>query len=274
MIEKLAAAAKQFIEWRSQLPDAALKEADELAAGILDCRTASAEKIWGKMWDKPIYSSRNVDAAKRMVRDAAPHMEGKWQTAGMGSFAISKIPKHERPEGHWTDHDGFRGVGPFVKQLHGYGISYYRSYAIACAGMRLRELAALKTHPFSDLHNKKLRSSVITLGKELGDGWGHVTVLHFLTDLGLACKPDLHVVRTMSALGLITCKKAQPTLKEAIEVNRLVSELLPLAYSGSKVGDLRRLDKVLMEISRVRLLPKAIYEHYPDKKDTDRSPEK
>lgn len=64
--------------------------------------------------------------------------------------------------------------------------------------------------------------SVPTIQRELGTGWGHITVLHFATDLGLACKPDL--VRTMGHVGMTIDLRDQrvPSLADAISINRRV----------------------------------------------------
>lgn len=86
---------------------------------------------------------------------------------------------------------------------------------------------------------------------ELGAGWGHITVLHFLTDLGLACKPDLHLVRTVRHLGMsLDLRNAKvPNLTDSIIINTRVRELLRLIDGEVRPARLRYLDKVLMDIS-------------------------
>lgn len=79
--------------------------------------------------------------------------------------------------------------------------------------------------------------------------------MHFLTGLGLACKPDVHVVNTVRALGFRTRRANAPSFEDDIEINDFVDELIPLAYPSEHVASARRrLDKTLMEISVVGLV--------------------
>lgn len=78
-----------------------------------------------------------------------------------------------------------------------------------------------------------------------------------LTDFGLAVKPDLHLVRTMRRLSLLGDIKENkvPDEKDAIKVNNAVVKLAKVIYGEAyKPADLRYLDKVLMEVSRQKLL--------------------
>jgi hypothetical protein len=90
----------------------------------------------------------------------------------------------------------------------------------------------------------------------MGAAWGHITVLHFLTDLGLACKPDLHLVRTVRHLelegGLRPDKN--PSLRESIQINRAVRSLVEEVDGSFSPARLRYTDKMLMEISKRRLI--------------------
>ena len=74
---------------------------------------------------------------------------------------------------------------------------------------------------FCDVSNigpQRFREVYAMLKQELGSGWGHVTVLHLMTDLGIAVKPDLHLVRATRAIGLHDCVSDQPTENQALVI--------------------------------------------------------
>jgi len=104
--------------------------------------------------------------------------------------------------------------------------------------------------PFADLTFKDLPSILGLLKEKFGFGWGFTTILHFLTDLGLACKTDIHLVRTVSALGIWAGEKDQLNIREAIEVNQIVNTLAQKIYRDVTPPRFRELDKNLMDISR------------------------
>jgi len=81
-------------------------------------------------------------------------------------------------------------------------------------------------------------------------------VLHFLTDLGLACKPDVHLVRTVRHLApeLRLKEDKIPNLIESILINRWVRSLVEAAYGSFTPARLRYVDKILMEISRRKII--------------------
>jgi len=98
----------------------------------------------------------------------------------------------------------------------------------------------------------------------LGLGWGPTTVLHALTDLGIACKPDIHVMRSAVRYGFFD--DIPPTLsdeeikklpdrykKQAVRMMIDLAGLIePLAHESPRTT-LREMDKVLMEGSRLEL---------------------
>jgi hypothetical protein len=136
------------------------------------------------------------------------------------------------------------------------GIAMHRPFAIQGAAGALRTRATEITPPYADLVNAGPNVMVPTVQREMGPGWGHITVLHFLTDLGLACKPDLHLVRTVRHLGLSLDLKDQkvPTLADAITINRRVRLLVETLYGSVSPARLRYIDKTLMDISMLGLI--------------------
>ena len=91
---------------------------------------------------------------------------------------------------------------------------------------------------------------------ECGVGWGPITALHFLTDLGVACKPDVHMVRTVRHMDLFKglSEKGNPNKKETIQINQAVFDLVGEIYGSVEPGNIRYVDKVMMEFSRMGLL--------------------
>ena len=76
-------------------------------------------------------------------------------------------------------------------------------------------------------------------------GLGEITVLHALTDMGLAVKPDLHLTNTMRHFGL--------NPRDPLEINAHVGDLLCALRRSGRANipkKIRYVDKVLMEISR------------------------
>lgn len=272
MTVELQVALNKYWKYRDALlsmcPQAQV-DADTLADHVVDCRSASADDVWRVMWDKPLYANRRLAAAERLVKWAEPHMPGVWRSDNkIGPFSVSRKPKHLWADTAGKSNESFREeTGAKVDEFQRNGIAYQFTYAMVEAGRYLKARAAKYDPPLADFAEKDLEALATDLKTRLGFNWGHITVLHFLTDLGLACKPDIHLVRTMDALGLYTCKGKRPTFQEAIEMNRILKRFLPLAYGEVSPRNLRHLDKMLMEMSRQGALPTAIYDKWPEDQD-------
>jgi hypothetical protein len=228
------------------------KEAEVLAAGITDPRTATADVIWELTWNKPLYANTKVEIGKSWVEKLKPHMRGAWHHwGGEGdSFCITKVGKGIRTE-------AFKAVSPLAQQIRDEtGIAMYRLFAIQGAAEALRARAARSRTPYADLVNVDIGVMVPAVKREMGPGWGLITVLHFLTDLGLACKPDLNLVRTVRHLGLEVKLRPDkvPNLTESIQINRKVRSLVEELDGSFSLARLRYTDKILMEISRQKLI--------------------
>lgn len=154
--------------------------------------------IWEYAWNKPLYANTKVEIGKSWVEKLKPHMRGAWHHwGGEGdSVCITKVGKGIRTE-------AFKAVSPLAQQIRDEtGIAMYRLFAIQGAAEALRARAARSRTPYADLVNVDPGVMVPAVQREMGPGWGLITALHFLTDLGLACKPDLNLVRTVRHLGL------------------------------------------------------------------------
>jgi hypothetical protein len=250
----------QFIKLQEQLLQehpGSHDEATQLADSVVMCQHANADDIWKVLWDKPLYANAKVSVARRWADALEPDMKDAWRTWGTDPnlFLIRQIaPGIARTS--------FSVEGDLAQDIVGRSkVALHRLYRIQGGASALRKRADIAAKPFGDLieGEQGLYDRIRGLQNEFGPGWGPITVLHFLTDLGLAVKPDLHLVRTMTTLGLskgISPNKV-PSLKEAVQLNYLVWKLiLDIGHQSVTARNLRYTDKILMDISRLGLLSK------------------
>lgn len=259
--DQISKAVAQFATLQQnlyQLSTNAKAEADRLASATVDCRTASADLVWSVLWDKPLYTNRGTDEAKAYVKAISSEMPGAWRqmAAAFGPYHIRRKGKVDWADDAGRSNDSFEVNGRVVDHfLLNHNIAYQVSFAIVGAGRALCNRSATSSFPYADLHGQPLHHTVKSLSKEFGWNWGHTTVLHFLTDLGLAIKPDRHLVRTIAHLGLFFCKNAdEPSLKEALQINDVVRAMCWAFYGSDGPASLRTMDKNLMDISERGLL--------------------
>lgn len=232
-------------------PDA-IGEAKRLAAATVDPRTATADAIWRVLWDKPLYANNRVKVADRWVASILAEMPEAWRIWGVDPhvFSIRQL----RP-GVQRDNFEVRGdlASDFAKR---HSIALHRLHRIQGAATALRARAHLSQYPFADVADRSLSDLVPALQREFGPGWGPITVLHALTDMGLAVKPDLHLVRCVRYLNLTPGIAADrvPGLADTIRINADVRTLLKTIGWPDTSAELRYVDKVLMELSNRRLL--------------------
>ena len=248
----------QFIELQEKLirerPEAH-EEATHLANRVVLCKNANADRIWKVLWNKPLYANARVSVARNWADQLECDILGAWKTWGSHPdvFLISQIAPG-------INRTSFKVEGDLARDIiNRNSIALHRLYRIQGAAIALRKRAEIFAKPFADLNKsgRGLTDQIHMLQNEFGPGWGPVTILHFLTDLGLAVKPDLHLVKTMSTLGL--CKEISPnkvpSLKEAVRLNHLVMKLiLNIGNKSVTPHNLRYTDKILMVISRLGLL--------------------
>lgn len=72
--------------------------------------------------------------------------------------------------------------------------------------------------------------------------------------MGLACKPDIHLMRTMRRFSLVPPGDGNPNIEESILVNERIRELSVALYGNESPRHVRYLDKMLMEFSRQGLV--------------------
>jgi hypothetical protein len=227
-------------------PDA-IREAQALAAATVNPATASPDAIWRVLWDKPLYANARVSLATRWVAEIEQEMKDAWKILGADPkvFRIRHVTpgvKRECFAVHGSLAEGF---------VARHGIALHRLYRIQGAATALRARAARHDYPFADIVGSSLSETIPRLQNEFGPGWGPITVLHALTDMGLAVKPDLHLVNTMRVLKLSVglSDRKVPAIGEALMINRDVRALLQKLGRAESPQELRYIDKVLMDLS-------------------------
>lgn len=231
-------------------PDSA-SAAKKLASEVVDPAKASPNQIWNVLWDKPLYANMKVSIADRVESLVAVEMIGAWKVMAEidGEFAICRIAPGFRKSSF--DVRGARAKA-IIERAH---IAPHRLFAIVGAGRALERRASQYQFPFADLTNHPIGCNVKILKDEFGFGWGWVTILHFLTDLGLASKPDIHVIRTLKALELWPkTKPDHPSINDAIEITEVVRSLAERVMTSASPHSLRQMDKYLMEIDKNNLI--------------------
>lgn len=245
------AAVARLREWEDSLrAKGCLRDAETLANEVLDPRTASPAQAWQVLWDKPLYANARVKTAKRWKGVLDQHLAGAWRSIGAGGDLLD-IARLERRNGRQE----FSAEGRLVPIARDgeTRIALKRLYSIQGAAEALRHWETTSPDaPARGLADVSLETLIPKLINDLGWGWGHTTVLHFLTDLGLAVKPDRHLVRALRELGLFDGpERPVATRAEALEINRVARRLAAGFGDGPKA--LRYVDKVLMDSSRCLL---------------------
>jgi len=241
-------AAACFWQRREQLPADARANIDAILENSpVDPRSASAEQVWRVLWNKPLHANTRVATGERWTEQLCPHMQGAWRVWGKDpvQFRISRVGK-----GRGQDAFAIEGAQAITVR-NATNAPIHRLYAIQNAAGWLRSTAegSDPKAPLAWLCETPLVTLVTTLRNGLGWGWGPITVLHALADFGLAVKPDLHVMRSMRALGLWHKAHDQPSLREALAVNHDIRRML---FGTGEIDpvQLRRADIELMALSR------------------------
>lgn len=262
MITPSAAAVRRFSRLQERLalraPES-IEIAERIAGQIVDPTLADANRIWPAIWTKPLFAFTNRHAGRAAIErlnTCGEGMAGAWRSWGLDPKRHVWIHRTGRGRANvdFVLNDAAREVR---RQT---GIAAYRLMTIQGAAVALRVRRAKRgmgRAPYRDLPGRELGQAVAMLRAELGFGWGQITVLHLLTDLGIACKPDRHVVRTVAALeprlGLKPSR--QPTDAETLRINAWVRGLTVALHGAPTRHDLRRTDVLLMHLSLEGLLP-------------------
>jgi|GEM_PF-5072673 len=232
---------------------ASVQAAFELSEKVINPERATADQIWQTLWNKPIFANNKVELAENKLEVIKPYLLEAWKSMGegQGPFSIRRIG----PGFKTTSYDVTGQVAKLLVEEH--KLAPHRLLAIVNAGRALHQRTLTNDFPFCDLTRRSLTENVEMLRREFGFGWGAITILHWLTDLGLACKPDLHLVRSVRSLGIAgsNFRSGVPTTKDAILISEAVATLANQLKKYSPSTTLRHVDKMLMEFSFRGMLP-------------------
>ena len=252
-------AAKKFRELEKSMKrdrPAAVAEARALAQNVLDPAQATVEQVWAALWDKPLYANSHVKAGEGYVKKLRPLVED----LGWQSWGIPDQPYVEFSGGKANLETSFRFTNHAPSGLSDIKISRKRLYAIGGAARALNKWSCASETPVAGFLGKNSGDLLDQVQNDLGLRWGHITVMHFLTELGLSCKPDRWLVRSVHALGIangFNPERKAPNRREAILIDRAVKQLVAQLYGTSSGPPLRYVDKILMEASRLEFLGKG-----------------
>jgi len=227
-----------------------IHEANSLANGLIDPVLADADLCWSKLWDKPLFANTRVSIAENYVDILRPLVnDSQWYDWGDPKKPYLKL------EGPANRNDSFIWTPNAPENLTRLRIAKNRLFPIQGAAQALVRRSS-KGAPFADLPSKDISDLISILRTEFGPRWGHTTILHFLTDLGLACKTDIHLVRTMRALKLVSADFQIQNLTEqqAVAINCVIKVFVRDLYGEVTPRNLRYVDKLMMEFSRQHLL--------------------
>lgn len=240
-------ACGQFSEWVKRLPLNAIDEIDEVLSDLpIDPRRATADQAWRVIWDKPLFANTRVDTGSKWVEELSSCMDGAWKNWGTEHFQISKI-------GSGKSNHSFQISKNMSEILNTKtSVATFRLFAIQNAAVYLRRLDEQSVYPVAEFWTKPLDLLVPHLVNVLGWGWGATTVLHMLSDFGVAVKTDLHVMNSLRRLGIWLGSTNNITLNDALLVNATIRKMLDI-MGKVEPKDIRRLDLQLMALSRFKV---------------------
>lgn len=231
-----------------------IKEAIRLSESIIDLSKASKSDVWEKLWEKPLFSNRktywSLEAVETYKNVFLPNLK-EMDPNGAKFGATRKLVSNNNKRG--SSIPKYEFTGTCVKKIQTWDKFRPRKiHAIINAGHWLNNQTKESIFELSEL---PIDICVRKLEKELGYEWGLITVMHFLTDCGLCCKPDIHVTATCKHIGIIALDSdPENNDKDALMLNTSVRNLANELHPNPSPKQFRYLDKVLMEISRTGLI--------------------
>lgn len=76
----------------------AMREAEALAAQVIDASVADADAAWQRVWDKPLFANTKVATGVAAAAKLQPYMRDAWRTWGApgSDIVIEKLAGHTR----------------------------------------------------------------------------------------------------------------------------------------------------------------------------------
>lgn len=254
MIDPATIAAFRYLDTtlRQARPEIA-EIADRLGDRICPVSELETDAVWSLLSEKPLYANSRIATGDNRAKALRKFKSDLWRVLGVegSGYQISHT-------GRGIKRDSFSMSGSGANELYGATrIPLHRLYAVQGAARVFRSWVSQHGRfPASWLAKASPLERMLLLRRQLGFGWGTITVLHFLTDVGLGAKPDVHLVRSATDIGLIEpIIGAIPTELECVYIVEKVADLAKAVFGDTLPGALRYTDKVLMEASRQGLLP-------------------
>ncbi|MFN3225098.1 MAG: hypothetical protein ACE360_02465 [Hyphomicrobiales bacterium] len=232
----------------------------KLQNDVVSPATTDPEQVWSIFWDKPLWAARKFEPIEKLVEEIGPETVGLWREWGqkVGTYQLCKST--EGRDKHVFLLDGEKTeLHPSISALRHYSIYGAARYLWRAQQREDRSQISPAFQPanlFKEAPRQKRKKIIKDLQISLGTGWGCITILHLLTDFGVAAKPDRHVIRSLSHFddGFST----NPTsAARAVDVWARVEKLLQTVNEGrpeEKRLSLRYFEKILMAFSEQHLL--------------------
>jgi hypothetical protein len=260
-------AVQRFSEIQSGLqqnPETAeiIEEAQRLAKDTVDLTKADTRTIWRKLYDKPLYANNNKCVVRRKLERCETLFIDNHDNIGSADYyLIADIYQGMQERPHPSSNCRFTISGSLAKRLNEeFRFPAFRLHRIQGAATALKGMRKCGDSPLAWVGNGKmseqqLSKTVATLRGAFGMGWGTVTVLHFLTDAGVAIKPDIQLIRAAAEIGAIDpglALRTRWTDKQLINISFAVIQLSEKICGEFSRSHLRYIDKVLTDYGTLR----------------------
>jgi len=107
MDERIAIRFKALEAKLAALYPNAIREAEALAAQVVDPSVADADAVWQRVWDKPLFANIKVAIGVASAAKLDPYMRGAWRTWGLQ--AANLLSKRSAREAVWSP-SGWSGL--------------------------------------------------------------------------------------------------------------------------------------------------------------------
>lgn len=268
MLELDVQASARFAVLQERLadrPDKPMEEVWKLTHGVVDARTAAPDDAWEMIWPKPLFANRRISVGETWTEAVHAATWANWRCCGLDGRSARFTPDvtpPRRANDAWSVHDD-----PEC-QVVNLGPPLHRLWQIQNAAAAFRAWCdASPETPVAFFAEQSLATLVVALKTAFGPFWGHTTVLHVLTDFGLAVKPDVHVVRSARHIGAaflpakknhvdsLTAVALTEVLKAAVGPCGALAPHLPAALT-TPAARMRYVDGVLLHADRAGLVPR------------------
>ncbi len=265
----LEARQTYFEKYKNKAP----QMSDDITKIVINIPHASHNEIWNTLWDKPVRANARVKKAEKEVNAARPFLDDNWKDIGENpnEYLVTATPYHSvsKKTGKKTTQYSFHAKGGKISNIHfASKISNKRLFQIQNAGINFyKRYQTNPKHIFPELiyddlekfiKDGGLARAIPKLKESFGKYFGVITVCHFLTDIGMAVKPDMHLMNTLVNIGAWqegrcfdkTSNRYNPNkIEDLVEINSICADLAKGTYNEVTAHTLRKIDIELMGMS-------------------------